>query len=63
MKLLRNLGHEFIASVDDDAIIIELLDEFHQKDKQEQDDIICFILGALGRAREKAGYGTMEIGK
>lgn len=57
---MRDLAYEFISNAEDDAILVELLDEFHRQDKQKQDDIICYILGALVGSREIRG---MEIGK
>ena len=59
----RNLGYEFISNASDDAILVQLFDEFHTKDKEEQEEVIGYILGALEQARTTAGYGKTEIGK
>ena len=56
------IAQKLIENADDEAIVLELLKEFALLSDQDKEQVIVYILGALSRARELAGYGPKAAG-
>lgn len=56
------VAQKLIENADDDAILIEILKDFEELSNNDKRQVVEYILGALSKAREVAGYGPKAAG-